>query len=201
MKPKTVCFDLGGVLVKICTDWNAALGRDFGAPAWGIDEPAIFAQYQSGQVERPEYVQQLASHLGTSEAHALAAHQRILIEPYEGTLELVLELKARGVITGCLSNTNELHWIEMTMSQRFPAITHLDHRIASHVVGFSKPQKEIFETFERVSESSSSEIVFFDDTASNVSAAHSFGWHAVLIDPNGDTASQMRGQLQTFDLL
>lgn len=201
MKPTTVCFDLGGVLVKICTDWNVALGRDLGAPAWGIDEPAIFAQYQSGQVERPEYVQQLASHLGTSESHALAAHQRILLEPYEGTLELVLELKAHGITTGCLSNTNELHWIEMTMSQRFPAITHLEHKMASHIVGLSKPDKQIFEAFEHLSGAEPSQIVYFDDSATNVSAAHSYGWHAVLIDPNGDTATQMRGQLQTFDLL
>jgi FMN phosphatase YigB (HAD superfamily) len=39
---------------------------------------------------------------------------------------------------------------------------------------------------------SGSELVFFDDTPVNVSAAIELGWQAFVIDPFGDPVQQMR---------
>lgn len=201
MRPDTVCFDLGGVLVRICTDWNLILQGRGEQAQLSIDEPAIFAQFQTGLLDAPTYVKELASYLGVEEQHAFAAHQSILVEPYAGTLELVQDLEEAGLQTGCLSNTNELHWIEMVSGDRFPAIARLQFQVASHEVQLSKPDPTIFRHFESVCSRTPEQIMYFDDTETHVRAASELGWHAFQVDPQGDTSWQMRKVLQTFDLL
>ena len=190
---KVVCFDLGGVLVRITLN-VAEAGHRAGVlalPDVSFGEMDCLLDYQSGRMGTEEYVSVLAQALGKTLEEAAAVHNHVLIEPYPGTLELIQELN-RGLKTACLSNTNDLHWREMLGSDRFPNVRELQLPVASHVLGLEKPHAEIFEAFEKLSEARGQDIVFFDASVANVQAATAFGWVAHWIDPTSNTAAQMR---------
>ena len=119
-------------------------------------------------------------------------HAGILREPYPGTLDLVHELDRRAIPTGILSNTNKPHWDRMMDPALFPNIAGLGVKVASFEVELEKPDEAIYRRYEQISGCQPEEIVFFDDTAINVTAAKVLGWDAHVVDPHGNTAAQMR---------
>lgn len=196
---KVVCFDLGGVLVRITTDMADAARRAGvavgGSPGSFLDFPP-FIDFQAGRLSEAAYLGELSAWLGVDSAQALAAHNHILVEPYPGTLELIDALEADGVLCGCLSNTNAPHWREMKEGSRFPNVSRLSVAVASHEHRMEKPNNDIFERFrELAGRPQPEEIVFFDDTPANVDTARALGWRAWPIDPAGDTAMQMHNAI------
>ncbi len=192
-----VAFDLGGVMVRIHHNWNDALraaghdsSKDLG-PLGGFPE---FDLYQSGEVSDQVFLRALSAFLETTEEEAHRVHLAVLREQYEGVDLLAQDLVDCGVLCGCLSNTNSLHW-EALFGSRYPFSSFLKVRIGSHIVGSNKPDAAIFETFEQACACEPSQIAYFDDGRANVEAAQNRGWKAWLIDPAGDTAIQMRGHL------
>jgi glucose-1-phosphatase len=202
-----VCFDIGGVLIRISFRWSDVAVR-LGVPLPANVSPdalltdcEFFNRYQCGELDDDGYLGELSAYLGgVGPETARRVHNAILLEPYPGVDRLVLDLKAAGVLTGCMSNTNEPHWIAMTTGA-FPANDALEVRIASHRVGMQKPDEAIFREFERQAGKRPDEIMFFDDSAENCAAARSHGWMAEAIDPSGDTAGQMRRYLRHADVL
>lgn len=199
---KLVCFDLGGVLVRITLDLREAARRAGlsvadNCPASFADVPE-FAEYQAGRMDDSAYAAALGRVLGLSAAEAVAVHNHILIEPYPGTHELVTDLGS-VLRTGCLSNTNALHWEEMRGGDRFPHVRQLEIALASHEVRLEKPDPAIFARFEEMAGVNGSDIVFFDDSVVNVRAAAQAGWRSVWINPQGDPAAQIRRALAHDD--
>lgn len=208
MPDHVVCFDLGGVLVRVARTWGEALAAAqlsiFKQEVAGADltEMAHFAPYQAGGIGGDQYYAELANYLGlSSAAQAEAAHNGILVAPYERTEDLVASLHGAGLRTGCLSNTNEPHWNAMATSGRFPAIAALQCPVLSHVAKLEKPDERFFRHFEATVGAEPSQIVYFDDLVENVEAGLDCGWRAYRIDPNGDTAAQMRAVLSREGVL
>ena len=202
---KAVCFDLGGVLVKICQDWNqlAAEARATGQAvvAGGFEKCQEFSDYQSGLLSDEAYLAFVARQFGVTPEEARRIHNLILIEPYQDSLDLVRDIEAAGLVTGCLSNTNAIHWHEMVFTDRFPAVSRLQCKTASHLVGASKPDPAIYRAFEDATGLSPGEIVNFDDSWAYVEAANTAGWCSTRVDPVSDPVAQMRETLQTLGLL
>jgi HAD superfamily hydrolase (TIGR01509 family) len=200
MPIRAVCFDLGGVLVRIRHYWDQAIeaaGLACGPNHAGLHlgQCAELIRFQTGELEEEEYYRLLSGYLGLSEPEqARHVHARILFEPYPGTLQLIQDLQDARILTGCLSNTNLPHWLEMGTGA-FPNFEALQVRLASHDIGASKPEERAFRLFEDAAGASGSEIVFFDDGIENVEAANRLGWQAFLVDPVSDTAEFMRVQL------
>lgn len=193
-----VVFDLGGVLFRIHHGWReAAESNGLVRPDldFGIFSSPEFSGYQNGDMTDAEYLPMLATAMQVSASQALTLHQAILKEPYRGSLELILELKERGFKTACLSNTNSLHWDKLMNFSYFPAMEHLDLRLASFEVKMSKPSESIFRKFEEQSGGEPHEIVFFDDLNENVEAAQQCGWRAHLVGREAPI-DQMRMHLQ-----
>jgi glucose-1-phosphatase len=206
VKVRAVCFDLGGVLVRICSTWSEAIaeaGVEGRAPdGQRFHEVEAFVQYQSGRIDEDRYLASLAGSLGcVTFDDARASHNHILRGPYPDTAKVAETLARQGLLTGCLSNTNAMHWAEMTRTDRFPAVAALPVKVASHIERVSKPDIAAFQRFGAAASAEPDEILLFDDTAVNIAAARTAGWQAVLIDPNGNPAGQMRSSLQTFGLL
>lgn len=191
---RAVCFDLGGVLVRINRNWEDAL-YEAGIRNGVVGELTAFPlleQFQIQAISEDEYLEALQQFLRVEDAaQALTVHNLILRDPYPGTLELIEELHDQGVITGCLSNTNAPHWQEMEYSGRFPNFNALQHRVASQELRLQKPDPEMFQAFEDLTKTRPHEIVFFDDTEEHVEAARDRGWKGFWIDHSGDTAEQM----------
>ena len=104
---------------------------------------------------------------------------------------IIAELNDLGLVTACLSNTNELHWLDMNESGRFPGNQLLQLRVASHDLNMQKPDVRIFRKFEEISGHAGEEILFFEDTHVNFEPAKSLGWQVFPIDPDRPTAPQI----------
>ena len=207
---RLVCFDWGGVIVRICRSWAqgcAAAGlpvRDGSTEPAHIERRGNAARrFQNGLLNSEEFIRELArSTLGLySPAEVLAIHDAWLLEEYAGVAGVVRKLtETEGLHTALLSNTNEMHFARQVAGDDgrpadFPTAARLDHHFASHLLGVSKPSPEIYREVERTTGRSPSEILFFDDTEDNITAARSLGWRAELVDHEGDVAAQLRRHL------
>jgi len=196
---RAVCFDIGGVLVHVANSWDAAL-EAAGLPvdascAIPLETLPAFELYQAGQLDIEAYLDEVAAFLDIDSTAAAKVHESILLRPTDGTLEIVEELNRRGYITGCLSNTNTLHWGVLTNPLLYPNVAALQVKGASQLIGFNKPAEESYLAFESMASVAAGQILFFDDNGANVEAARRFGWAAVQIDPTKDQASQIRSGL------
>lgn len=208
MAIRAVCFDLGGVVARISYHWAEMLQRNgFPVPEHILPDHdlhymPVFEAYQTGDVSTEQYFEVLADYLGRlSTSQAEQVHRNMLIEPFPGVLEIVQELNARGIKTGCLSNTNAPHWEELVNSERFPAIRSMQVQLASFEIDVSKPDPGAFREFEKAAGCIGSEILLFDDSLPNCEAAAWLGWQVLHIDPHGDPARQMRARLIDLDVL
>ncbi|MFG0252313.1 MAG: HAD-IA family hydrolase [Phycisphaerales bacterium JB038] len=217
---RLVCFDLGGVLVRICRSLQEACdltGLPYHAEA---DTPElrqarheVALLHTVGGLEVGTYHARLAEltagKYSTEELETIDAAW--IIDPYPGMEAIARELNALDrLTTGCLSNTTREHWFEMAHvdeanelrpgTPRFPAVPLLEHRAASHLMGLAKPGVEIFHAYAREVDIPGPEILFFDDLAENVAGARAAGWNVEQIDFRGDTAAQVRGHLARYGI-
>ncbi|MFG0305345.1 MAG: HAD family hydrolase [Phycisphaerales bacterium JB040] len=208
MGDRLVCFDWGGVILRICRSFPegvAAAGLDLRD---GVDDPDLYdvrrahsQEYQRGAMSEADFFEAVSESfrgLYTPEEIAVV-HDAWLLGEYEGVADLVGELHTLGRTTGMLSNTNARHWLRR--ERDFPTAGTLGHQHASHLLRAAKPDEEIYEAFERASGYAGPQIVFFDDLEANIRAARARGWEAVLIDHTGDTAGQMRAALVGLGVL
>lgn len=199
---RMVCFDAGGVLVRICRTWQQRCERagipfrwDNEAEADTDERRAIHAEFERGRMSPDAYFAALAASADglytPEELHAI--HVAWIAEEYPGVRSLVRALReVPTVSTGLLSNTNAVHWMSASMTgDRGSAVSGLDHPHASHLLGLTKPSAEIFRAFERQSGFDAGGILYFDDLHENVEAARAAGWTAEQIDHTGDTAAQI----------
>ncbi|MEQ8769594.1 MAG: HAD-IA family hydrolase [Phycisphaerales bacterium] len=204
-----VCFDWGGVILRICRGFAegvAAAGLDLRS---GADDADMYhvrreasMRYQVGAIDEEAFFAEVAATMRgaySSEEIALV-HDAWLIGEYPGADALVRDLHDAGrVRTGMLSNTNARHWARR--ERDFPTAGTLHHQHASHVIGHAKPDGRIYEAFVQAVGVAPASILFFDDLEENIDAARAAGWNAVRVDHEGDTAAQMRAELERRDLL
>jgi len=197
---RAVAFDLGNVMIywdprllyrkllpsedaierfltTICTpDWNH--GLDAGRP---------LAEGIADRIERfPEY-----------EALIRAYGERFaeMMLPMPASIELLDELRSRGVGLYALSNWNQ-DTFERTR-ERFPFLDAFDGLVISGRVGLAKPDSRIYAHFLEAYELAPQEVLFVDDKAENVAAGEAAGIRSVLFE--GATA--LRAALCEYGLL
>ncbi len=205
---RLVCFDLGGVIVRICRSWEE------GCRAAGLDvrelsltdelrlaRRDLLHAYEVGAIDRAGYGRrhsELVDGLYAPE-EVLAIERAWLLGEYDGVDRLIDHLHARAVPTAALSNTNEGHWSQM--DHRYPTVNRLQRRLASHLLGMRKPNREIFETAEAHFGVPGRAILYFDDLDDNVRAAAAAGWRARRIDHQRQTAPQIERGLRDHGLI
>jgi FMN phosphatase YigB (HAD superfamily) len=211
---RVVCFDLGGVLVRIHGGWRAAC-RDTGIgydPVLDSDafrarvRPILDAQ-QRGACTLADASAALASATGgryTSEQIA-TLHGSWLQGLYDGVESLLTSLHAvDGLVTACLSNTDPSHWERLSNwspGAPYRTLGALRHQFASCVLGLAKPDRAIYEAVTCALDARPEQVLFFDDTLHNVEAARAHGWRADRIDPTRETVPQLRDRLAAHGIL
>ena len=164
------------------------------------DFRTLVSEQQRGMLSHDDFcngVSQLTS--GVLSAQDVARiHTAVIVGAYDGVEQLVLQLNKRGLSTACLSNTNHQHWQFMHSMAAFNAI---QHRHASHLFQWEKPNQAIFRAFESATQARPVDILYFDDLADNIAAATQAGWRAMLIDPHSETVPQIRRALATHGVL
>lgn len=202
-----VVFDIGGVMVRIRSTWGEcadAIGIEIAPEVRGRSQGdfPLMDPYQAGKVETRAFVPALREYLGTeTEDEAIAVHNGMLAEPFDGVAEIVGELRSRDVHTACLSNTNELHWPILRGSGAYWGIDRLELAVASHLLKLAKPQPEIYRAFEEHAGATPEEIYYFDDHPTYVAAAGALGWNAFQVAPSNGPASQIRAALEERGIL
>ncbi len=213
-----VCFDLGGVLVRICRTWPEACARanipvrseqTLASENARATRREVVDRYQQGRMVCGAYFEALSQSLVGlySPTEVEQIHDAWTLEEYAGVDALVSALEGvPGVTTACLSNTNHSHWQRLSGANgraEYPSVSRLRHRLASHELGCTKPDPAIYVMAERhfFAAPRSGRVIFFDDLVDNVTAARIAGWHAFQVDHTGDTVAQMRGHLADLGVL
>jgi HAD superfamily hydrolase (TIGR01509 family) len=196
---KVICFDLGGVLVRISDDWADANSRTDVPMRVSLDEPALWEQvqplffaYEAGNVDDDTYLSQVAQLAPYTADEVAQVHDAFLVDVYPEAKELLEQLQQTDMALACLSNTNARHWhtmIHQTPS-RFEVLRQMDHYCASHLINCRKPDGQVFSAFEKSVKVQGEAIIFFDDREENIAAARQRGWDAHLIDPANDPPRQ-----------
>lgn len=202
---RLVVFDLGQVLVRVCDGWQDACSRIRIAHD-RIDlndqETArmteIIRRWDSGLIDLAQFANEVAPLRGISAADVIRIHQAYLLGPFDGATALVDELKAAGLQTACLSNTNAGHWKLMSTQgdPNFFPLDRLTFQFASHLVGCCKPDEKIYRHVELQTRMHGRQIIFFDDRVENVDTARRIGWRAYVIELDGDPIAQVRRHLR-----
>lgn len=206
---RVVCFDWGGVVLRICRDWAEGCERA-GLPVRGKSNQKkandarekLSRRYQTGQMSDKAYFRLMgeASDGKYDSDEIEKIHHAWLVEDFPGVTELIEEInEIPKVATSLLSNTNNLHWVRR--EEEFTAASKIEHQWASHLFGLAKPDEKIYSAFERRVSASGPQILFFDDIRSNVEAARELGWLGEVIDPEKDPVAQMRDHLARHGVL
>lgn len=202
---RLVCFDLGGVVIRICRSWSeacAAAGMPVRDPElWRQTNPdrhRVVAAFQTGRIDASTFAARLSEQVEGlySPAEILGVHHAWMLDEYPSIGELIDRVHDAGLDTAALSNTSHDHWGRIV---GYPAVMRLRHLLASHLLGLHKPDPMIYRRLEQQLGYRAEEIIFFDDTPENVAAAGDVGWRAHLVDPAADTAGQIAAVLR--DLL
>lgn len=204
---KLVCFDLGGVIIRLCQTWQercCAAGLELRRPElWDKIDPAreaLFMQYMTGQITGIDFSHKLSEHIDQiySPSEIVDILDAWLVDEYEGLSQIVDQLHEIGMDTAALSNTTHEHWARMN---EFPTVLRLKNLFPSHEIGLNKPDHAIYIHLEKSLGYSGKEILFFDDTQENVDAAVKLGWQAIRIDPYGEPAEQIAAALKQHGVL
>ena len=193
-----VCVDLGGVVVRIRRSIAETL-HAVGVPGYLLDAisddemrrlRALNARHQRGEFGWERWIE--SAH-GVLERHfdratIAASHDAILVGEYPGVARALAALRHAGARTACLSNTDDRHWVSLL---ELPAMSEIEHRHASHLLGCAKPDEEIFRAFEKATGFRGEEILFLDDLEEHCAGARACGWNVVRVDHERDTAAQI----------
>jgi glucose-1-phosphatase len=188
-----VLFDLGGVLVELgqLSDLQE-MTRYAGDPdSWKqILEPWI-CRFETGQCSATEFSTGVVSDWGVdiTPERCQEVFREWVIGPYPGTTQLLAEVR-QVVETGCLSNTNIMHWQDQ--SARWPALTTFDYRFLSFEIGLRKPDGEVFQAVADRLPYDPDRILFLDDLAVNVDAARTFGFRSEQVRGLDEAATVLR---------
>ncbi|WP_432800122.1 HAD family hydrolase [Poriferisphaera sp. WC338] len=207
---KLVCFDLGGVMVRLCRGWRHACEKA------GVDVPTkiddadallhmrdAVVQNEIGVMGQDVFLDEVGWLFDMSRHDLQAASDAYLDGMYDGICDLINAVKAAGVKTACLSNTNENHWRIMTGGNGVNALPlgELDYRFASQLIGDRKPNESIYRHVEEVTGLAGESIMFFDDSAVNIAAAAKCGWAARHVTDQTEPARMMRAYLEEAGVL
>lgn len=178
---KFVYFDINGCLVRFYHRAFSELAQDTGLTADQVE--TAFWNYNDaacrGELTMQQFNEALARHLSLPSVD-WAEYYFEAIEPTSGMDELVTWV-AENYHLGLLSNIMPGFIDTMRTRHILPPVTY-DAVIDSSVVGAIKPEADIFVTAQKQAKVEPHEILFIDDSRTNVMAASQLGWNVVWFD-------------------
>lgn len=196
MSIRAVVFDLGKVLVDF--DYAIAAGKlaeqsrsSAGDIQRLIDQSPLLFRYESADLSTAEFFDEIRKQTGFrgSFEEFAAAFADIFTEIPEMT-KLHAELRARGLHTSVLSNTNEIAIAHVR--KRFPFFSGFADYVFSFEHGAMKPHERIYQIVEQRSGVRGDEILFIDDKPENVAGAVRLGWQTICHRSLAETIQQVR---------
>lgn len=182
---KAVLFDLGGVLIDI--DYHATerafeeLGvSDFKERYTQLAQNELFDRFECGEISPQHFVNLVLpfTQSGTSPNQVVAAWNAML-----GSFPLekirLLERLSTTTPLFMLSNTNELHWIEVKRAWQKVTTQPMQHFFSaiylSHEIGKRKPHPETFVWVCQQMGFEPADVLFIDDSPQHIEGATQAG--------------------------
>jgi FMN phosphatase YigB (HAD superfamily) len=194
---KTVIFDLGKVIIpfdfsrayramaELCPYAPEDIPKRIGSVPTDL-----LRQFESGQVEPEQFVEQLCGILDLRVEYPQFCEifsSIFLADPL--IPESLLEGLRRRYRLLLLSNTNAIHF--PMIRENYPLLRHFDDYILSYQVGAMKPSPRIYEEAIARAQCAPGECFFTDDIAEYVAAARQAGIDAVQFQ----SAAQIQSEL------
>jgi putative hydrolase of the HAD superfamily len=184
-----IIFDLGNVIIDIdyketLKEFNKLSNTDFSKIVSFEKQHELFDLFETGHVTSAEFRNELKQFLkpDVTDAEIDNAWNAIFIGFPKHKIELLKTLKQTNRIYA-LSNINKIHEdeIDRIAVRDFGANAFADffhHAYYSHIVGFRKPHKEIYELVLKSESLNPARTFFVDDKEENVLAAKQLGIQA-----------------------
>lgn len=182
---RVILFDLGGVLLHL-----RDAGDHFGLGGDNTDflerwvHSDAVREFESGIAGFDDFAARIVQEVGLpyDAEEFLRRFHAWPVHLYAGVPEL-LERLAEGYRCALLSNTNAVHWgradIAGVLESRF------DKLFLSYETGIVKPDRAAFDQVSAHYGCSPREILFVDDTPTNITAARALGLNACLVRGEG----------------
>ena len=176
----TVVFDLGGVLIDFdgVVPMKKFAGIETDEEMWERWLSCRWVRtFERGECTPDEFATGVVDDwaLSITPAEFLEAFRTWPGQTLEGADALVTAVRAK-VPTGCLSNTNALHWNHHFA--RWPIVDEFDYRFLSFEVGIVKPDRELFDYIAERLPAPRDRVLFLDDNIINVEGAIEAGFTA-----------------------
>ena len=190
--PKLLLFDLGGVLVELGDELFPAQWfsqeQCFDLKQWLSCSAAL--EFETGRISASEFIQKIKVDLRISatEAQILTAFTEWPKRLFPST-QALLERVSADYRVAVLSNTNEIH--EPVLLRRFGLEKMVEDIFFSHRIGLSKPDEEAFLYVLNALGYAANEVVFFDDSFANVTAARAIGMTAFQVSCPQEVAAYL----------
>ncbi|MDH3811673.1 MAG: HAD-IA family hydrolase [Gammaproteobacteria bacterium] len=170
-------LDLGGVLADL-GDPVAAMGLDMTLPefwATWTSSPIVRA-LESGQMNEEAFLQEIPAVLGCSGEETFGPRFHAWqLKLFPGVEELVRNAAQRYRVA-LLSNTNAIHWRQVTTASRL--FETFEHVFLSYKTGHYKPERAAFMDVTEFFDCAPGDVLFVDDSEPNVAAARDAGINA-----------------------
>lgn len=181
---RVVLFDLGNVLVDLgdVSEMHVMLntqGEESEVWLKWLQSPTV-AAFDSGQITFDRFAENLLQEVGsaTNKDVFKASFKAWPKGLFSGALDLVASVKPE-YHRAILSNTNAAHWPrlmdEMGLAGKFHSY------YASHMVGFVKPDKAIYQHVIDSLQVTPQSILFIDDNQVNIDTANALGMQAFRV--------------------
>lgn len=197
---KNLLFDLGGVIMDLdrdrCVRAFEKLGMKDADDFLGVyGQKGDFLALESGEIGADEFharVRRMFDREDVTDAEIDEAFNEFLVGIPVSRLEALRRLR-RDYSVYLLSNTNPI-MVDGKIAEEFrkegrEMADYFDGIFTSYEAKCCKPGKAIFDYCLERGGFKASETLFFDDSQSNVDAARSFGFNAVLVRPGDEFAT------------
>lgn len=176
-----VYFDINGCLVRFFNRAFVQLARDTGAPADAV-EGAFWHfndQICRGEITIEEFNKLIAEYIGVAHIDWRQYYMGA-VDPIREMHEVV-KWASEHYRIGLLTNIMPGFIDEMLRDGLLPNLPY-EVIIDSSVVGYIKPEKQIYEVAMERAGVPAEEIMLVDDTPGNLMAAERLGWHIIGFD-------------------
>ncbi len=184
-------WDLGGVLYQLDfprfeREMRALESGQGDRPFWyhTTSQPALFSQYERGELPTAEFRQALRQEFAmtATDAEFDRAWNSILVGVFPDRLAVLTQLQAQNYRMAILSNINELHLAHL-QAECAPLFHLCDRCFFSFRMGCRKPEPEIFQkVLAETGFPQSRATLFVDDSPQNVEAAIALGLQGLWLE-------------------
>lgn len=191
-----VYFDINGCLVRFFHGAFTQLAQDTGVPSDVIE--STFWHYNDavcrGEIRLEEFNALFAEKIGVKSIDWKPYYMQA-VEPIEEMVQLITWVSEHYSV-GLLSNIMPGFIEDMRRSGLLPGISY-DVIIDSSQVGAIKPEESIYKIAEAETDAQSHEILFIDDSRTNLMAAERLGWKVMWFDSYrpAESAERVRSAL------